>query len=143
MPYEFLSELTIADIAFHAWGQTLEELFMAAGDALMNVMVDDIRSIERRESRTILIETPELELLLFDALQELIYYKDSQQLLLRFTEMEILHSSSVYHLSSKAEGEKLDPLRHEQRADVKAVTFHQFCVAKKDNGWEATVVLDI
>lgn len=143
MPYEFLSELAIADIAFHAWAQTLEELFIAAGDALMNVMIDNLERIERSEVRPIHLENADVDLLLFDALQELVYYKDSEQLLLRFTGMEIVHSRTLYHLSGKAEGERLDPSRHNQRADVKAVTLHQFRVAKNDDRWEATVVLDI
>jgi protein archease len=143
MPYEFLSELAIADIAFHAWGQTLEELFIAAGDALMNVMIDNLESVERKEVRPIHLENADVDLLLFDALQELVYYKDSERLLLRFTAIAIEHSKELYHLSGKAEGERLDPSRHNQRADVKAVTLHRFRVAKNEDRWEATAVLDI
>jgi len=31
MPYEFLEDVAIADIAFRAWGTNLEELFKAGG----------------------------------------------------------------------------------------------------------------
>ena len=47
-----------------------------------------------------------------------------------------------YHFAT-AEGEKLDPDRHEQRADVKAVTLHRFQVEKTNGGWKATTILDI
>ena len=34
MPYEFVDELTVADIAFRAWGRDLVETFVAAADAV-------------------------------------------------------------------------------------------------------------
>jgi SHS2 domain-containing protein len=34
-------------------------------------------------------------------------------------------------------------MRHQQRADVKAVTLHDFRVEKSDDGWKASVLLDI
>jgi len=42
MPYEFLEDVAIADIAFRAWGTNLEELFKAAGDAVINTMIDNL-----------------------------------------------------------------------------------------------------
>ena len=43
MPYEFVDELTVADIAFRAWGHDVEETFVAAADAVMNAMVEEPR----------------------------------------------------------------------------------------------------
>lgn len=37
----------------------------------------------------------------------------------------------------------LDPDRHQQRVDVKAVTLHQFHLEKTNGGWIAQVILDI
>jgi SHS2 domain-containing protein len=42
-----------------------------------------------------------------------------------------------------AEGEPLDAERHHQRADVKAVTLHDFSVERTEGGWKARVLLDI
>jgi len=42
-----------------------------------------------------------------------------------------------------AAGEPLDSARHHQRADVKAVTLHDFSVEKQNEGWKARVLLDI
>jgi SHS2 domain-containing protein len=41
------------------------------------------------------------------------------------------------------EGEVLDPMRHDQVVDVKAVTLHRFQVARSPEGWKAFVILDI
>jgi SHS2 domain-containing protein len=46
-------------------------------------------------------------------------------------------------LKAKIAGEHLDDARHQQRADVKAVTLHGFSVKKQDGGWKAKVLLDI
>jgi len=46
-------------------------------------------------------------------------------------------------LKAKVAGERLDDTRHQQRADVKAVTLHGFSVEKFEGGWKARVLLDI
>ncbi len=143
MPYEFVEGLAVADIAFRAWGKSLEELFVAAADATMNVMVDNPESIEFREQRPLQLQNSALDMLLFDLLQELIYHKDVEQLLLRVRQIRIHQQEGQWMLSGQAQGEKLDPERHQQRADVNAVTLHQFKLEETEQGWMATVVLDI
>jgi len=143
MSYEFLEDIAIADIAFRAWGKDLGELFVAAGDATLNAMIDNLEAIKLKETRTFSLENDELDLLLFNFLQELIYYKDSEQLLLRVQQVQIDEKNGTQHLSAVAQGEKLDPQRHQQRVDVKAVTLHRFELEKTDEGWTAMAILDI
>lgn len=143
MSYEFLEDVATADIAFHAWGKDLEELFIAAGDATLNVMIDNLDAIALTETRTFSLENDELDMLLFNFLQEFIYYKDSELLLLRAQQVEISEKDGVYQLNAVTKGEKLDSDRHQQRVDVKAVTLHQFQLEKTDDGWTAMVILDI
>lgn len=143
MPYEFLEDFATADIAFRAWGKDLEEVFTAAGDATINVMIDNLDAIALQETRTFSLENDELDMLLFNFLQEFIYYKDSELLLLRAQQVEISEKDGLHQLSAVTKGEKLDRDRHEQRVDVKAVTLHQFQLEKTDDGWTAIVILDI
>jgi SHS2 domain-containing protein len=143
MPYEFLEDVATADIAFHAWGKDLEELFIAAGDATINVMIDNLDAIALKETRTFTLENDELDMLLFNFLQEFVYYKDSELLILRAQQVQIEEKDREYHLSAVTQGETLDLERHEQRVDVKAVTLHRFQLEKTDDGWTAMVILDI
>jgi SHS2 domain-containing protein len=143
MPYEFVDELTVADIAFRAWGHDLEETFVAAADAVMNAMVEDLEAIQLREARTFNVDHEALDLLLFNFLQELIYYKDAEQLLLRAQELRLADARPPYTLQAAVAGEPIDPHRHRMRVDVKAVTLHHFSLTKTDHGWEAMVILDI
>ena len=143
MPYKFLEEIGIADIAFEAIGRDLAELFKDAADATMNVMIDNLDAIEPRETRHIELSNDEIDMLLFDFLQELIYFKDAERLLLRVRNVRIDEKDNKYLLEAEAVGEPVDTTRHHQRADVKAVTLHDFSVEKEDGGWRARVLLDI
>jgi SHS2 domain-containing protein len=143
MPYKFLEDIGTADIAFEATGRDLSELFSAAADATMNVMIENLDAIQPREPRHIELKNDKIDMLLFDFLQELIYFKDSNRLLLRVRDLRIEEKDNYYFLQATAAGEPLDATRHQQRADVKAVTLHRFQVEKNEAGWRAMVILDI
>lgn len=143
MPYQFLEDTATADIAFKAWGKDLEETFIAAADATMKVMVEELDLIQPRESRDIRLENDDFDLLLHDFLQELVYYKDAEKLMLRVREVRIEEESRPVTLEATARGETLDPERHHPRVDVKAVTLHHFRLEKTEQGWEAFIILDI
>jgi SHS2 domain-containing protein len=143
MPYEFLEDIAVADIAFKAWGEDLQETFISAADAVMGAMVEDPYTIQPHEQHSIQLTNDALDMLLFDFLQELVYYKDAEQLLLRVQELQVTQGHEQSALRATAAGEKLDPARHQQRADVKAVTLHRFSLQQTDRGWEAMVILDI
>jgi SHS2 domain-containing protein len=143
MPYKYLEDIGTADIAFEATGRDLPELFTSAANATMNVMIENLDTIEPREMRRIELKNDEIDMLLFDFLQELIYFKDAERLLLRVGEMQIEEKEGTYSLKATTTGEPLDAGRHQQRADVKAVTLHDFRVEKTESGWKARVLLDI
>jgi SHS2 domain-containing protein len=143
MTYRFLDSVAIADVAFEATGEDLSELFSAAGDATISTMVASLDGILAKTSRKIEISNAELDLLLFDFLQELIYYKDADGLLLRVTEVDIGEQRDGFKLTANGTGEEIDPSRHEQRADVKAVTLHKFKVEETSEGWRCFVILDV
>jgi protein archease len=143
MPYTYLEEIGTADIAFEATGRDLPELFSAAADATTNVMIDNIDAIQPRKARRIELSSDQLDMLLFDFLQELIFLKDAERLLLHMRDVQIDERDENYFLKATAEGEPLDVERHHQRADVKAVTLHGFSVERTEGGWKARVLLDI
>lgn len=143
MPYRYLEDIAIADVAFEAWGETCAEMFSAAADAQLNVMVADPAAISAVETVEIRLENEDLEMLLFNFLNELVFQKDARLLLLRVRSLEISTSDAHFSLVATASGERLDPARHQLLADVKAVTLHRLRVEKLDQGWRGVVVLDI
>ncbi len=142
MPYRYLEDIATSDVAFEAWGNTLEELFVAASDATMNVMVEDLNTISDKTRRSLRVEETNVDMLLFQLLQELIFYKDAEQLLLRIQKVRVQPQKNHYELTAEAYGEGLNMDKHELLADVKAVTLHRFKVEPDDQGWRATVILD-
>ncbi len=125
------------------WGEPLGDVFPAAADATLNVMVEELDSVQPKERRELRLENPQLDLLLFNFLQEIIYYKDAETLLLRVPQVEIHEEPNRFILQALARGESLDPIRHRQRVDVKAVPLDRFRLEKTARGWEALVILDI
>ena len=142
MPYRYLTDIAIADAAFEAWGDTVEELFVAASDATTNVMVEDLGTIHDLERRSIEVEENAVDMLLFQLLQELVFYKDAEQLLLRVSSVQINRNNGSYHLHAQTYGEAINPEKHELLVDVKAVTLHRFQVEQTSHGWKAIVILD-
>ncbi len=143
MPYRYLEDIATADVAFEARGKDLPELFTTAADAVMNVMVADLASIEKREELEFSVEHEELDLLLFNFLQEFIFFKDARRLLLRVSSVSVEHADSLFTAHATARGEELDPEKHNLIVDVKAVTLYRFALEETEEGWKATVVLDI
>jgi SHS2 domain-containing protein len=143
MPYRYLDDVATADIAFVAEGRDLSETFISACEATMRVMVENIEVIEPRERRLLVIHHEHLDMLLFNLLQELLFYKDAEQLMLRVNQVTVEKKDGIYELRAQAAGETIDPERHILRVDVKAVTLHQFRLTRTDQGWEAMVILDV
>ena len=141
--YRYLEEIATADVAFEALGATPEETFLAAADATLNTMVEEIGTVAPVERRVFSLAAESLDLLLFELLQELVYRKDAERLLLRVRDLRIEESGSGYRLHAEAHGETIDPGRHPLLADVKAVTLHRLVVERTPDGWRAVVVLDV
>lgn len=143
MPYEYLDDIATSDAAFKAWGETREQMFIAAADAMMNVMVGDLVSISDEQHRKIEVDSDAIDMLLFELLQELIFYKDAQRLLLRVSDVRIREQDGQFILQAEAYGEELNMEKHDLVVDVKAVTLHRFRVEQTPKGWEALVIVDI
>ncbi len=141
--YRYRDDITTADAAYEAWGKTTEELFIAAVDAAVNVMVENIEDIAPSRKFAIHCESESLEMLLYKLLEEIIYFKDAEILLLRVSKITIKPLDSGYSLDAVVYGEEINSEKHSLNVDVKAVTLYNFRVEETAEGWKATVVLDI
>lgn len=128
-----------ADLAWRLWGHDLPELFENAGGALSATMTDR-RYLRRRASREVSLTAIDREALLVDWLNHLLYLFDIDGFLGRDFQVILLTQES---LEAKVTGESFDPARHPSLTEVKAATFHQLSIVPVQDGWEATVVLDL
>lgn len=139
--YEFLETIAVADCAVEVQGEDIADVFETAALALADVMVDPATVVPDVE-RTITLQAPSLDLLLYDWLSELIYLKDHEQLVFPAVAVEV-HDGQPCRLTARLTGGRIEPGRTGLRADAKAVTFHQFALEPRDGGWRARVVIDI
>jgi len=140
LPFTFLPDIALADIAFEAESQTVDGLFEECARAITDIMVDP-KSLRPAVERKIALESEDLDRLLYDFMTELIIVKDVDSLL--FGEFRVSVSPGGKSLTAVARGEAIDRKRHRLRNDVKAVTMHLFGIGRTDHGWKTTVVLDI
>jgi len=139
--YEFLESIAIADCAMEVEGEDLDDLFATAARAVAELMVDPT-TVRRSVERGVELAAPALDLLLFDWLSELIFLKDSEQLV--FPEVEVhVSGEAPRRLAARLRGDTIDRTRTTLRADPKAVTFHLFALEPRAGGWRARVVIDI
>ena len=131
-----------ADVLFEAEGKSLDELFEAAGLATEETQVD-LKDVKQKIKKEVSLEKDNVEMLLFDFLQELIFLKDAELLLFSKIKVDVKEEKSIYRLKAQLVGEKIDPKKHNLKVDVKAVTLHRFEVKKTKTGWFARVILDI
>jgi SHS2 domain-containing protein len=143
MSHRFLDNVAIADVCFEAKGKTLKELFESCALAVVNVQVKNYKSIRHKETRTIEADAPDIDMLLFSFLSNLVAYKDSEQLLFNKFNMDIFPEGGKWRMKCEAHGEAIDRKKHNLLVDVKGVTLHLFEVKEERNGWLARVVLDI
>jgi SHS2 domain-containing protein len=143
MPYRFIENEATADVAIEVINVELSELFRDSGNALIKTMIENPEGIKPQINRLIVLKHDQLDLLLYNFLEQLLYYKDTEQLLLLATRIAITKAGDEWELASSLAGESLDPSRHQQRIDVKAVTLHQLSLHQDNHIWKAHFVLDV
>jgi SHS2 domain-containing protein len=99
-------------------------------------------AVEPRVSAHIMLESPELDLLLVDWLSELLFRFETTGFLVARATVELV-TADVYRLGARIEGEPLDPERHAMKVLLKAVTYHGLQVKEHAGRWTATVIFDI
>jgi SHS2 domain-containing protein len=142
--FKFLEKAVTADVAFEAYGKSLKEVFENAALATAETMVGTA-AVATRMQKIIKLQNKDLNALLIDFLNEIVYYKDAEQILLVKFDVDIKENkeTGVHVLTAKIAGEPIDYKKHQLRADVKAATYHMFELKQHGKTWTARVVLDI
>ncbi len=129
-----------ADIGFRVRAGTLEELFEQAAAGLASIALEP-GGIEPRERYPMEATAPDLESLLVNFLNEVLWLLDGRRLVL--SRFEVGQVAELPQVSAVAFGEPFDPARHRAKLLVKGITWHQLRLAHEDDGWVAQVFLDI
>ncbi len=131
-----------SDLAFEAEGASVADVFHAAAEALAAATIERPESVRPAAVRGIHLEDRDLELLLLRFLNELIYLRDAEGLVLRPRSVRCANGAPI-RLDAELIGEALDPERHGLGCDVKAATAHGLSFLPTRAGWKAYVTLDV
>ena len=124
-----------ADWAFRARGGELPELFVHAAEAMFALEGQQATESEGGK-RTVEVEGFDCETLLVNWLNEILYLRETTGEAYTGFEIEELSERRLKgHLRiGRATG---------HRGHIKAVTFHNLQLQQTDDGWEATIVVDV
>ena len=132
-----------ADIGLEIESDDLEGLFSEAGRSIFSLMVD-IEEIQGEENLELDLIEHNLEDLLYEWLSELLSLSNLRgQVYGRFPRLTITETNSDYRLKAVAEGENIDPRRHELGTEVKAVTYQGLEINEIEDGWRCRFVVDV
>lgn len=126
-----------ADIGLIAYGSSLAEAFGNAAYGMFSIIAE-LDRVRETETRRFEISSNDLEGLLFEWLNRLLYYFDVDMLLFRRFEISILPEN---RLKAICYGEKYDPLRHRLKTGVKSATYYMLKVDDIKN--EVQVIFDV
>lgn len=143
MPARPATEYTLfahdADIGVRGSGETPARAFENAALALTAIVVDP-REVEALRAVEISCAAPELELLLVDWLNAIIYEMATQGMLFGRYEAAINEGA----LKGTAWGEPVDRARHQPAAEPKGATYTEARVTQDGTGvWTAQCVVDV
>ena len=120
MSYKLLEHAT--DAFIEVTGSNLVEAFTITGNSVVETIID--RSlVQEVEQKTLQVTGKDLDYLLFNWLEEVIYQTITEGFAIHRFSIEI-SKNSEFQLSCIAYGEKIDIKKHKFRVEIKAPTFH-------------------
>ena len=131
-----------ADIAAEISGSSLEELFAAGAEALLNSIVDE-QNFEADDLLDIELTASSKEELLITFLNELNYLLITKKWLCSSIQsMKIFNDVDGCELSAELKGTKLKK-DIQLKQEIKSVTYHQVEIIERDGNYSTLVVFDI
>lgn len=127
-----------ADVGLLAYGNDFKEAFanLACG---MFSLIAELDEVHESIHSDIIINSTDMESLVVDWLNELLYVFDVEHII--FSRFDIIHLGET-SLSARVYGEKVDRSRHILKREVKAATYHSLKIIE-ENGCRIQVILDL
>lgn len=129
-----------ADVGIRAQAVDLSGVFEQATLGLLDIVGTWAPDRERTEQVEVEVEADDVGALLVDWLGEVVYLGDSRDAVVTSLDM-------IEVTSHKAAGRlgiaPRDDAAYEGGTQVKAITYHRLAVDETDDGWSATVYVDV
>ena len=136
-PFEVIDHT--ADIGIVAYGADIKQVFANAALGLFNLMAD-LDDFKEGLQRELELSAEDVEVLLIEWLNELIYIFDVEHIIFKKFEIEKLTSTQI---KARCFGEKMKPGQHKLKREIKAATYHMLQISKEDGTYKVQVIFDI
>ena len=130
-----------ADVGFRIRGETLDDLFVTAAEAMFDYIVVNRTSVRAVDEEQLHLRADSTAELLATWLDELLFRAETGHRL--FTRFRVNIAGDGLTLAATVAGEAIDRERHILDHEVKAVTRHGFMLVPDGTGWVAELILDI
>ncbi|NMB66266.1 MAG: archease [Spirochaetes bacterium] len=141
--FEFVEDITLADIAVHCKAKTVEKIFKLNAEALLHVCLEEPSKLKKVEKCHVLLQHNYLDLLLVKFLNELLFIKDTRGLLVYPETIQIIYSNDAVICEAHCTGDYITN-GYDINIDPKAVTMHKVkCEKINDDEWESFIVIDV
>lgn len=131
-----------ADIGVRGKGASVEKAFEETAKALTEIMVK-IETVKPKEKRELWVNGTDEEVLLVAFLNELLFFKDKEQLVFSKFKVTIEKKAGQIRLKAMMFGEKINPKKHKIFTDAKAATYSELKVEKEGKVWTAQCIVDV
>ena len=126
-----------ADTGLIAYGNNLAEAFANAAYGLFSIIAE-LNRVRRVESQTVVVNAEDIESLLFNWMNHLIYIFDVECLL--FKRFDISEFAE-HNLKAICWGERYNSSRHRLKVGVKSATYHMLKVDREKN--RVRIIFDV
>jgi len=137
LPYRRLEHTS--DIKVEIYGADLAGLFANAAICLFDLILDR-ESVREAKAVPVSLEAAALPELFLDWLRELLFLFSTRSLAIRRVEVGSIGPTRVV---ATAFGEEFDQERHGLKVEVKTPTYHEYRIEEGEDGYRATVILDV
>ncbi|NOY64882.1 MAG: archease [Nitrospirae bacterium] len=127
------------DVGLKVHGETLEELFINGAVGLYS-LITDLSRVKPEKSINVNVYSESLDGLFVGWLNEIIFQFDTYGFIGREVKIESLTENRIEAIIN---GEDFDPERHERGLLLKAATYHNLKIEKRNGIWRAEVIFDI
>ncbi len=129
-----------ADVGVRGIGKSFEEALQEAAKALFSVMIN-LNKVKPSKSVKVEVNIKGLDKsqILVEWLNRLVAERDISNMVFSKFKVQIKGNKLI----GTAWGEKFNPKKHESEVEVKAATYSQLKVEKKNNKWIAQCIVDV
>ena len=127
MSYKVLDHATDAFIEVTA--SSLTEAFKVAGDSVVDIILDNSK-IEEKKERNIVVKGKDLNYLLYNWLEDLIYLIITEGFAIKKLNITV-EKNEEYAISAQIFGEDIDIKKHGFKVEIKSPTFHEMDIKQE------------